>query len=304
MYAELGVALEAAGVTIGEDENLQGVGTVADLAKLAAARRHKGAPRGSAERGGREGSQRPGRSQAEELPSDELKVPAPLIGVGRRVLTWGQRLTYERLFDTQVTGRAYLPQSAPFLVAANHASHLDMGLVKHALGDLGSLLVALAAKDYFFEDRLKRAYFENFTNLIPMDRHGSLRESLRLASQVLRDGYVLLIFPEGTRSTTGVMTDFKASIGYLAISNQVDVVPIYLEGTYDALPKGATLPKKRGIAAHIGPLLRWQRLREATEGMPRAEQYREAARLVEAAVRKLGRLPPPARRLSAPEATE
>jgi long-chain acyl-CoA synthetase len=218
--------------------------------------------------------------------------------VGKRVLTWGQKMTYDRLFDTEVTGRAYLPQSAPYLVAANHASHLDMGLVKHALGDWGELLVALAAKDYFFDDRLKRAYFENFTNLLPMDRHGSLRESLRLASQVLRDGYILLIFPEGTRSQTGVMTDFKPSIGYLSLANQVDVVPMYLEGTHAALPKGSALPKKRDIAAHIGPLIPWQRLKEATEGLPRSEQYREASRMVEVAVRKLGKLPPPPRRVA------
>ena len=70
-----------------------------------------------------------------------------------------------------------------------------MGLVKHALGDWGDRLVALAAKDYFFDDPLKRVYFENFTNLIPMDRTGSLRESLRLAARVIEDGYVLLIFP-------------------------------------------------------------------------------------------------------------
>ena len=82
-----------------------------------------------------------------------------------------------------VYGAAHVPPFGGFIVAANHASHLDMGLVKHALGDWGEALVALAAKDYFFEDPVKRAYFENFTNLVPMDRHGSLRESLRLAAR-------------------------------------------------------------------------------------------------------------------------
>src|SRR5581483_6476475 len=156
------------------------------------------------------------------------------------------------------------PKANGFLVAANHASHLDMGLVKHALGDWGPHLVALAAKDYFFEDPIKRAYFENFTNLVPMDRHGSLRESLRTASEVIRQGYILLIFPEGTRSTTGVMVDFKPSLGYLALTNQVDVLPMYLEGTHDALPKGSLLPKNRDIAAHIGPLIRYDQLKLAS----------------------------------------
>src|SRR5262249_10231494 len=163
-----------------------------------------------------------------------------------------------------------VPKSSTFIVAANHASHLDMGLVKHALGDWGPHLVALAAKDYFFEDPLKRAYFENFTNLVPMDRHGSLRESLRLATQGIPQGYILLIFPEGTRSTTGAMVDFKPSIGYLALSNNVDVLPMYLEGTHEALPKGSVVPKTRNIAAHIGPLITVETLRTITRGVSKS----------------------------------
>ncbi len=268
MFAELGAALEAAGVDVREEDLASSAGTLAELARLVEARRRRPAPPPPA---------RP--------PDDELHVPRPLVGLGRRLLHLGQRLTYERFFDVKVTGEAYLPRSAPFLVAANHASHLDMGLVKHALGDWGDLLVALAAKDYFFEDRLKRVYFENFTNLVPMERHGSLRESLRTAADVLRQGRLLLIFPEGTRSPTGVMTEFKPSIGYLALVNQVDVVPIYLEGTYEALPRGAVVPAKRKIAAHIAPLITYGELRDATAGMGRSEQVREASRIVEAAVR-------------------
>jgi long-chain acyl-CoA synthetase len=122
---------------------------------------------------------------------------------------------------------------------------------------------------------------------VPMDRHGSLRESLRLAQEVIRQGWILLIFPEGTRSTNGIMVDFKPSIGYLALSNKVDVLPMYLDGTFGALPKGSMLPKHRQIAAHIGPLLRYDELRRATEGMPKSDAYREASRLVELAVRRL-----------------
>jgi hypothetical protein len=99
--------------------------------------------------------------------------------------------------------------TGPVVFIANHSSHLDTGLVKHALGDSGDHLVALAAKDYFFEDPLRRAYFENFTNLVPMERYGALRESLRLAGEVIRDGWILLIFPEGTRSCRVMTTSSR-----------------------------------------------------------------------------------------------
>ncbi|MBI4511071.1 MAG: AMP-binding protein [Deltaproteobacteria bacterium] len=298
MYTELGVALEAHGVAVAEGENLQGLGTVADLARMVAARMSKAskAPSRLEKRNERVVRE---KERAQPRNGDDLHVPRPIVRLGREVLGFGQRMVYERMFETKVTGRACLPDRGPFIVAANHSSHLDMGLVKHALGDWGSHVVAVAAKDYFFEDRLKKMYFENFTNLIPMDRNGSLRESLRLASSVLKEGNVLLIFPEGTRSETGTMQEFKSSIGYLALANQVDVVPMYLEGTSAALPKGTSWPKNWNLAAHIGPLITQEKLRAATEGMPKSEQYREAARIVEMAVRKLGKLPPPPRRSQA-----
>ncbi len=276
MYTELGVALEAAGVAVPDNADLTGVSTVADLVR-------------TVEGWGRSAKRKPEPKPKKQVTEAEweIEVPKPLVTVGNLVLDYAQKKTYERLFHCKVTGRAYLPQAGNFLVAANHASHLDMGLVKHALGEWGPHLRALAAKDYFFEDPVRRAYFENFTNLVPMDRHGSLRESLRLASQVLEDGYVLLIFPEGTRSETGVMADFKPSIGYLALANQVDVVPMYLVGTHGALPKGSVLPKNRDIAAHIGPVITYAALRDAVGKLPRGEQNRAAARIVEEAVRKL-----------------
>ncbi len=228
------------------------------------------------------------RKPAERVEEAEsIELPEPLVAAGRTVLSEGQRSVYERLFTTRIYGRAHVPQHVNFLVAANHASHLDMGLVKHALGEQGDNLVALAARDYFFSDRWRRTYFENFTNLIPMDRHGSLRESLKLASRSLLLGKNLLIFPEGTRATDGALKEFKPSIGYLALTNKVGILPVYLKGTYEALPKGRVVPKQREISAHVGPFLSYEELLEKVQGLPRSEQHREVARIVEAEVRLL-----------------
>ncbi len=280
-FAELGVALEAAGVSVPENVDITSIVSVPELQKAIAqwGRRKpvKEAPKA-----------KPQKKAKSESTDDRLVLPDWLVRAGNRGLNAGQRALYERVLKTRVTGKSYLPASRQFIVAANHSSHLDMGLVKHALGDWGDRLVALAAKDYFFDDPLKRVYFENFTNLIPMDRTGSLRESLRLAARVIEDGYVLLIFPEGTRSESGIMQSFKASIGYLALHHKIDVLPMYLEGTHDAMPKGNVLPKQgTRVAAHIGPVLTFEHLQKAVLKVPRTEQNREAARLVEVAVRKL-----------------
>jgi long-chain acyl-CoA synthetase len=149
-----------------------------------------------------------------------------------------------------------------------------MGLTKMALGEYGQDLVALAAADYFFDTKYKRAVMENFTNLVPMERTGSLRQSLRHAKSFLDRGYNALIFPEGTRSMTGIMADFKPVVGYLALHARVGILPMFLDGTYEAMPKGTTIIKNRDVGARIGRFLEIEELEEMTKGMPRAEAYR------------------------------
>jgi long-chain acyl-CoA synthetase len=162
-----------------------------------------------------------------------------------------------------------------------------MGLVKVALGAEGERLAALAARDYFFDTRLKRAYFENFTNLIPMEREGSLKASLAAAAEALRRGYHLLIFPEGTRSRDGSMAPFFPTAGYLSLHCGVDVLPVYLAGTHEALPPGKALPRKRPLEVRFGPAIPVAELRRRTGGLPRSESYRVATAMMEDAVKAL-----------------
>ncbi|MCA2978621.1 MAG: 1-acyl-sn-glycerol-3-phosphate acyltransferase, partial [Myxococcaceae bacterium] len=261
--------------------DLTKIQTVEDLRKVVASagRRPKGAGVKALAVDDASGARRAG-----EL---ELDLPAPIAQLGREALNLGQRSIYGGLFDVEVTGKSFVPQNRNFLVVANHASHLDMGLVKVALGEQGQRLVALAARDYFFDTSWKRAYFENFTNLIPMDRQGSLRESLRLAGESLTQGYNLLIFPEGTRSPSGELMEFKPTTGYLALSFGVDILPLYLKGTHDALPKGAWWPKFERLEVRIGPPLLIDDLRARTRGLAKSESYRLATKLAEASVRAL-----------------
>ena len=286
MFTELAVALEAAGVNLPDPTELQALETVADVEKLVA------------RQGAKARSEKPKRDRiakekdAEAKADDEIDVPSPLVTIGRRALRGGMRALYERVLETNIYGSAQVPPFGGYIVAANHASHLDTGLVKYALGEQGEAMVALAAKDYFFEDPVRKMYFENFTNLVPMERHGSLRESLRLAGEVIRDGYILLIFPEGTRSDNGVMSDFKPSLGYLAMTNKCGILPMYLSGTYEAMPKGRYLPKRgERVASYIGPYLSYEDL--VSIGNPgrgagsRSDQYRTITQHVEGVIRRL-----------------
>ena len=131
------------------------------------------------------------------------------------------------MMKPRVFGRAYIPHNRNVIVVANHASHLDMGFVRHALGTYGEDVVSLAAQDYFFESGIKRAFFENLTNLKAIDRKASLRQAIRQASEVIERGKTVLVFPEGTRSDGGDIQEFKPLVGHLALVQGVDILPVY-----------------------------------------------------------------------------
>lgn len=221
---------------------------------------------------------------------EPLEIPEPLRAAAMEWLGRAQMSFYDQVMRTRVTGRAFIPHNKNTLVVANHASHLDMGLVKYALGSYGENLSALAAQDYFFEgNRWRKAYFEQLTHLVPMSRSGSLRQALRQAGELLDRGKTLLIFPEGTRSTDGSLLPFKPAVGHLVLHHGVDVLPVWLGGTHAALPKGAKVPRGRDLQARIGPPLSAQTLREMTRGLSASDAARVVARIAQRAVAALAK---------------
>jgi long-chain acyl-CoA synthetase len=273
MFVELATAIENAGGSISAPERFNEVQDIKELLGVVS------------RRGG--GATKERIRTDTEKPDDEIHVPSFVREVGNRAGDALQRALYNQFLRTHYEGQSNIPPHTNFLVAANHCSHLDMGLTKMALGESGKDLVALAAADYFFDTKYKRAVMENFTNLVPMERTGSLRQSLRHARSFLDRGYNALIFPEGTRSMTGEMADFKPVIGYLALHARVGILPLYLHGTYQAMPKGTTLIKSRDVGARIGRFLPIEELEELTNGMPRSEAYRLIAALVRHEVDRL-----------------
>jgi 1-acyl-sn-glycerol-3-phosphate acyltransferase len=154
-----------------------------------------------------------------------------------------------------VRGREHLPQNGqPFVMVANHASHLDALCLLAAL-PLRAIqkTYPAAAKDYFFTTMPKVAFSAIVVNAMPFDRKENPRESLAICRQLLETpGHALILFPEGTRSATGELAAFKPGIGYLTAGTSIPVVPCYLAGAYRAWPKGAWIPRPRKLELHIG----------------------------------------------------
>ncbi|HMJ13276.1 MAG TPA: AMP-binding protein [Polyangiaceae bacterium] len=276
MLLELLVALEAQAGSVLDAERLSECNTIAEVEAVL---RDSG------------GVRRLARTSAIEHEEEEpLNVPPLLREAAMQWMGRAQMGFYDSVLRTKVTGRAFLPYNRSTIVAANHASHLDMGLVKYALGSYGQNIVSLAAQDYFFEgNRWRKAYFENFTNLVPMSRAGSLRQSLRQAGELIDQGKTVLIFPEGTRSTDGELGDFKPAVGHLALHHAVDILPVWLGGTHAALPKGGAVLRQRNVQARIGPPLENAELKRLTAGLSMSDASRTVTKLVRLAILSLSR---------------
>lgn len=144
-----------------------------------------------------------------------------------------------------IEGRRNLEQvGGPCVVVANHQSHLDVPLLLAALpAELRRRAVVPAAADYWFASHRFRALAaQALTDVAPLQRRGGGAHGLGRCREALRDGGVVLIFPEGTRSRSGELGAFHRGAAVLAMDAGVPVVPVAISGVHDVLAPGAALP--------------------------------------------------------------
>jgi 1-acyl-sn-glycerol-3-phosphate acyltransferase len=182
----------------------------------------------------------------------------PLDGsppTGLRPLRWFVRSTVSAFMNSYVRVRVYgfqnIPATGAFILAPNHSSHLDSPSVLTAIGGRRRVWVA-GAEDYFFGTRLKRLIFGRLLDTIPFDRTADGILGLRRCGGALALGDGLLIFPEGTRSTTGQMQPFKIGVAVLAVERNVPIIPVYIDGTYALLSKGRRFIKPGRLTVTFG----------------------------------------------------
>ena len=281
---ELLVALEAKYGAV-DPKQLQTCRTVADVEALVGTERASLRPQEIAKKSRYRIEGRDGSNGASKKDDKTPMLPEPLQEQGKKIIGKFQDFFYGDMMRSKISGRAFIPHNRNTIVVANHGSHLDMGFARHALGTYGEDIVTLAAQDYFFEKgTLQRAFFENLTNLRSIDRKSGLRASERQAGEILTKGKTTLIFPEGTRSTDGMVHEFKPLLGHLALTYGVDILPLYLGGTRDAMPKGSRIPTKRDLFARIGPPITVRDMKRLTTGLSSADAAREVAKLAHRAV--------------------
>jgi 1-acyl-sn-glycerol-3-phosphate acyltransferase len=136
------------------------------------------------------------------------------------------RLISKLVFRIQVIGHEHFPPGGGCIVATNHLSYFDPLLA----GSWSPRQMYFLAKKELFRNRLFGEIIRR-TNALPVSRGTIDREALKLCFRVLKDGYGLLVFPEGTRSLTGSLLEPKLGVGMMARRAGCPIVPGYIHGS-------------------------------------------------------------------------
>lgn len=193
--------------------------------------------------------------------------PLPWYGIVAAWLTYQLNRALMRVFfRLRVEGLRQLPDEHPFIIAPNHASYLDPFVVAAALdfarlrdvhwgGWTGAVLTSAW-----------RRFFTRLAQVVPIEGARAIRSSLAAGATVLKRRRSLVWFPEGMRSPSGELLEFKPGIGLLLEHFDVPVVPVYIKGTHDALPRGSTRLRLKPLAITFGTPVKRDMLREQGHG--------------------------------------
>ncbi len=198
------------------------------------------------------------------LPHEEafksLKRENGLFSTALHWLWWSFVRLYLAVWHRlKVEGREHLPHNPPFILVANHSSHLD-ALVLAALLDLRlrDQIFPIAAGDVFFTNPAISAFAALMLNALPMWRKNCGPHALaELKQRLIEEPCCYILFPEGQRTRTGQMMPFKAGIGMFLAGTDVPVIPCHIEGCFQALRPETRWPLPHRITVRIGAPLRF-----------------------------------------------
>jgi 1-acyl-sn-glycerol-3-phosphate acyltransferase len=203
----------------------------------------------------------------------------PLYGVCHYAL----RISYDVLFRGEVRGTEYLPKVGPFLIAGNHASHLDPPMI----GVHVPRQMCFFARKTLWSGKIASWWLDS-VGTIPVDRDGGQDVgALKRVLRALADGKVMILFPEGTRSSDGRLQTAKPGVGFIVCKTQVPVVPARIFGSFEAFGKGMSIPRfGTPLDVTFGPAIS-----PAIYDDPKAgkERYQIASQRIMAEIAKLKR---------------
>lgn len=156
-----------------------------------------------------------------------------LYGICHYIITF----VYDAFFRGEVAGLENLPKTGPFIVASNHASHLD----PPAVGCHIPRQLAFFARKSLWKPGFATWWLDG-VGAIPVDRDGTSDiGAMKNVLRALQAGKVITLFPEGTRSPDGTLQSPKSGVGMIACRSAVPVVPARIFNSHIAFGRGGKL---------------------------------------------------------------
>lgn len=189
-------------------------------------------------------------------PSGDFSLTGPRDSMlPSRILHSLLRFLFLVFFRLEARGLENLPREGSYILASNHASYLDGFVVVLALPFSSFRKIYSLGLSEYFTGRIK-GWFARIGHVIPIDATAYLNRALQASAHVLSNGFSLSVFPEGGRSFDNTLLEFKKGVGILAVEMRMPVVPVYINGAYDALPRTAVLPRPKKITITFGKPIR------------------------------------------------
>ena len=154
------------------------------------------------------------------------------------------------VFGLRSRGAEHVPAAGPVLLVANHVSVLDPPLI----GGASARQLTFLAKAELFRVPLFGRLLRRL-GAHPLRREGGDAGALRAALRVLKNGGAMLVFPEGTRGKEGILGPAKPGAGMLAVLAGAPVIPVYVNGSGRAWPRGRRFPRPAKVTVTFGPPL-------------------------------------------------
>lgn len=159
-------------------------------------------------------------------------------------------LCYLRVFHRyEAHGRKHVPREGGCILISNHASFLDPIAV---CCNIWNRHIYFLARDTLFKQSQFMKWWAIAVGTLPIDRTKGDIRALKGAINLVRQGNILCLFPEGTRTRDGRLQPVKAGIGFLIEKAGVPVIPAYVSGTFEAFPHDARWIKPRKIVTCFG----------------------------------------------------
>ncbi len=148
------------------------------------------------------------------------------------------------LIKFETRGQENLPSEAPFIMAANHETYIDGLLVGMGLPRKHFMkFTALAAKELEESSGWLGKIIMRTGRGIPIDRKGNPRTSLKICVNQLKEGNILMIHPEGTRSADGKLGIIKDGTSFIARQAKVPIIPVFIDGGYEIWSRHMKFPR-------------------------------------------------------------